>query len=43
MKDFISIKDLTKEEVLEVLNLALELSEKPEPKLIDEKIVGLED
>lgn len=40
MKDFISIKDLTKEEVLEVLDLALELSEKPEPELIGGKIVG---
>ena len=40
MKDFISIKDLTKEEVLEVLNLALELSENPEPELISGKIVG---
>ena len=33
MKDFISIKDLTKEEILEVLEVASELSQKPEPEL----------
>ena len=40
MKDFISIKDLTKEEILEVLELAHELSENPDLRLIDGKIVG---
>lgn len=40
MKDFISIKDLTKEEILEVLEVASELSQKPEPELAKGKIVG---
>lgn len=40
MKDFISIKDLTKEEILEVLEVAKELCEAPEPELAKGKIVG---
>lgn len=40
MKDFISIKDLTKEEILEVLEVANELSQKPEAELAKGKIVG---
>ncbi len=33
MKDFIGIKDMTKEEILEVLDLAEELSKNPQPEL----------
>lgn len=40
MKDFISIRDLTKEEILEVLEVAKELCEAPEPELAKGKIVG---
>ena len=40
MKDFISIKDLTKEEILEVLEVANELSQKTEAELAKGKIVG---
>ncbi|MCF2639620.1 aspartate carbamoyltransferase [Fusobacterium varium] len=40
MKDFIGIKDMTKEEILEVLDLAEELSKNPQPELIDKKIAA---
>ena len=40
MKNFISIKDLTKEEILEVLDVAEELSKNTETDLADKKIVG---
>lgn len=40
MKDFIGIKDMTKEEILEVLDLAEELSKNPQDDLIDKKIAA---
>lgn len=40
MRNFISMKDFTREEILEILNIAEELHENPDPNLIGDKIVS---
>lgn len=40
MRDFISIQELSKEEILNLLQLARKLKEEPEPKLLENKIVA---
>lgn len=40
MRNFISMKDLSKEEILDLLALAKQLKEKPEVKLLEGKIVA---
>ncbi|WP_297596018.1 aspartate carbamoyltransferase [uncultured Cetobacterium sp.] len=40
MRDFISMKDFTKEDILEILRVAKELEEKNEVELLKNKIVG---
>lgn len=40
MRNFISISDLSRNDILELLQLARQLKENPEPKLLDGKIVA---
>ena len=40
MRNFISISDLSRNDILDLLQLAKQLKENPEPKLLDGKIVA---
>lgn len=40
MRNFISIQDLSRQDILDLLVLAKELKEKPEPDLLKGKIVA---
>ena len=39
-KDIISIKDLTKQEILQILRVAQDMKRNPRPKLLSEKVMG---